>query len=91
MQKARLVLGSATPSLESWVQSGSEGALTLVCLTQRISRQALPPVHVIDMRHELAEGHKRLVSRALMDRLAVLPEQGEQAVVLVPRRGYSPF
>ena len=91
MQKARLVLGSATPSLESWVQSGSEGPLTLVRLTQRISRQALPPVHVIDMRHELAEGHKRLVSRALMDRLAALPEQGEQAVVLVPRRGYSPF
>ena len=91
MQQARLVLGSATPSLESWIQSGSDGALTLVRLTQRISRQSLPPVHVIDMRHELAEGHKRLVSRALMDRLAALPEQGEQAVVLVPRRGYSPF
>ena len=91
MQQARLVLGSATPSLESWIQSGPDGALTLVRLTQRISRQSLPPVHVIDMRHELAEGHKRLVSRALMDRLAALPEQGEQAVVLVPRRGYSPF
>jgi len=91
MQQARLVLGSATPSLESWIQSGSDGPLTLVRLTERISRQALPPVHVIDMRHELAEGHKRLVSRALMDRLAALPEQGEQAVVLVPRRGYSPF
>jgi primosomal protein N' (replication factor Y) len=48
-------------------------------------------VHVVDMRHELADGHKRLVSRPLMERLAALPEQGEQAVVLVPRRGYSPF
>ena len=91
IQRARLVLGSATPSLESWVQCGPDRALTLVRLTQRISRQALPPVHVIDMRHELAEGHRRLVSRPLMDRLAALPEQGEQAVVLVPRRGYSPF
>ena len=91
MQQARLVLGSATPSLESWIQSGPDGALTLVRLTERISRQSLPPVHVIDMRHELAEGHKRLVSRALMDRLAALPEQGEQAVVLVPRRDTAPF
>ena len=88
---ARVVLGSATPSLDSWVQLQPEGPLQLGRLTQRISKQVLPPVHVIDMRHELAEGHRRLLSRPLMDRLAALPEKGEQAVVLVPRRGYSPF
>ena len=90
-QNARLVLGSATPSLESWLQCAPDGALTLVRLQHRISRQPLPPVHVVDMRLELAEGHRRLISRPLMDRLAALPEHGEQAVVLVPRRGYSPF
>ena len=88
---ARVVLGSATPSLDSWVQLRPEGPLQLGRLTQRISKQALPPVHVIDMRHELAEGHRRLISRPLMERLAALPEKHEQAVVLVPRRGYSPF
>ena len=88
---ARVVLGSATPSLDSWVQLHPEGPLQLGRLTQRISKQALPPVHVIDMRHELAEGHRRLISRPLMERLAALPEKHEQAVVLVPRRGYSPF
>jgi primosomal protein N' (replication factor Y) len=88
---ARLVLGSATPSVESWLHSQPGGPLRLARLKERISKQRLPPVYVVDMRHELADGHKRLVSRPLMERLAALPEQGEQAVVLVPRRGYSPF
>lgn len=43
------------------------------------------------MRQELAEGHRRLVSRPLMERLEALPGSGGQAVVLVPRRGYSSF
>jgi primosomal protein N' (replication factor Y) len=88
---ARLILGSATPSVESWLHSQPGGPLRLARLKERISKQHLPPVYVVDMRHELADGHKRLVSRPLMERLAALPEKGEQAVVLVPRRGYSPF
>ena len=87
----RLLLGSATPSLETWIQLAPEGPLVLARLQTRISAQPLPPVQIIDMRHELADGHRRLISRALMDRLSKLPEQGEQAVVLVPRRGYSTF
>ena len=87
----RVVLGSATPSLDSWAQLEPAGELRLSRLRQRISRQPLPPVHVVDMRLELEDGHRRLISRPLMERLAALPESGEQAVVLVPRRGYSPF
>ncbi|QNJ32316.1 primosomal protein N' [Synechococcus sp. PROS-9-1] len=87
----RVLLGSATPSLETWIQLAPEGPLALARLQTRISAQPLPPVQIIDMRHELADGHRRLISRALMDRLSKLPEQGEQAVVLVPRRGYSTF
>ena len=87
----RVLLGSATPSLETWIQLAPEGPLALARLQQRISTQPLPPVQIIDMRHELADGHRRLISRALMDRLSKLPEQGEQAVVLVPRRGHSTF
>jgi primosomal protein N' (replication factor Y) len=87
----RVLLGSATPSLETWTQLAPAGPLALARLTQRISQQELPPVHVIDMRLELADGNKRLISRALMDRLARLPGSGDQAVVLVPRRGYSSF
>lgn len=89
---ARLLLGSATPSLETWLAcQGPRPRCRLLQLPQRIGARPLPPVHLVDMRMELAEGHRRLVSRPLMDRLERLSEAGGQAVVLVPRRGYSSF
>ena len=89
---ARLLLGSATPSLETWQAcQGADPHCHLLELPQRIGGRPLPPVHVVDMRQELAEGHRRLVSRPLMERLERLRESGGQAVVLVPRRGYSSF
>ena len=92
LEGARLVLGSATPSLETWLRCRGPSADTLLLeLPERIARRPLPPVRVVDMRNELAEGHRRLISRALMERLRQLPERGEQGVVLVPRRGYRTF
>ena len=89
---AQLVLGSATPSLETWLAcQGAAASTHLLRLPQRIGERPLPAVRVVDMRHELAEGHRRLVSRALMGRLEHLRERGEQAVLLVPRRGYRAF
>ena len=89
---ARLLLGSATPSLESWrICHETPPHSQLLQLRQRIGGRSLPPVHLVDMRQELAEGHRRLVSRPLMERLEALPGSGGQAVVLVPRRGYSSF
>lgn len=89
---ARLLLGSATPSLETWQAcEGLQPGWRMLQLPQRIGGRPLPPVHLVDMRQELAEGHRRLVSRPLMERLERLQDSGEQAVVLVPRRGYSSF
>jgi primosomal protein N' (replication factor Y) (superfamily II helicase) len=93
---ARLVLGSATPSLETWwrCQSGPQGLpgdTRLLPLPERIGQRPLPPVRLVDMRQELVDGHRRLISRPLMARLERLKETGEQAVVLVPRRGYRSF
>jgi len=93
---ARLLLGSATPSLESWLACRQElgqpvPPTTLVRLPERISGQRDAPVLVVDMRLELAEGNRRLISRALRGRLDRLRDQDGQAVVLVPRRGYSSF
>jgi len=93
---ARLLLGSATPSLESWlawaVQPGQPApAASLLRLPERISGQGDAPVRVVDMRLELAEGNRRLISRALKGGLERLRQQEGQAVVLVPRRGYSSF
>ena len=89
---ARLVLGSATPSLETWLScQGAQADTRLLRLPERIGSRPLPAVRLVDMRLELAEGHRRLISRALMGRLQQLQERGEQAVVLVPRRGYRSF
>jgi len=89
---ARLVLGSATPSLETWLDcQGPEAATQLLRLPERIGQRPLPPVRLVDMRQELAEGHRRLLSRPLLERLGRLQERQEQAVVLVPRRGYHAF
>ena len=92
LEGARLLFGSATPSLEHWLLSQQDNsAMGLLELRDRIAARPLPPVHVVDMRQELASGHRRLLSRPLLDRLMQLPERQEQAVVLVPRRGYSTF
>ena len=98
---ARLVLGTATPSLETWLAAqpeppgaGAPAALPPIRrleLPERIGQRALPPVRLVDMRLELAEGHRRLLSRPLLERLGRLQERHEQAVILVPRRGYHAF
>jgi primosomal protein N' (replication factor Y) (superfamily II helicase) len=87
---AVLLLGSATPALETWL-SCRQGDTTLLQLPERIGARPLPPVHLVDMRLELAEGHRRLFSRPLLERLQQVQARAEQAVVLVPRRGYRAF
>ncbi len=88
---ARVVLGSATPSLSTWKELSPNGSISVAKLTRRISEKPLPKVQVVDMREEFAAGHRKLISRLLMNSLASLPKTGEQAVILVPRRGYSSF
>ncbi len=88
---ARVVLGSATPSLFTWSNLAPRGVISLARLTRRIADKPLPGVVVVDMRQELTEGHRQLLSRTLIDKLSALKESGEQAVILVPRRGYSSF
>ncbi len=88
---AKVVLGSATPSLTTWKRLLPSGTIAVAKLSRRISDNPLPSVMVVDMRQELRDGHRKLLSRPLLDRLSLLPEAGEQAVVLVPRRGYNSF
>ena len=81
---AKVVLGSATPSLATWRKLRPKGDISVARLSRRIADRPLPKVYVIDMRQELAAGNRRLVSRSLLERLSLLPQKNEQAIILVP-------
>ncbi|WP_307761291.1 primosomal protein N' [uncultured Phascolarctobacterium sp.] len=95
LKRARLssvpvVLGSATPDLESFYKA-RQGVYTHLHLLQRANGSLLPQVEIADMRLELQRGNKSVLSSALSDALLQTAAQGEQAIVLLNRRGYSTF
>jgi primosomal protein N' (replication factor Y) (superfamily II helicase) len=86
---AVIVLGSATPSLESWHNS-VQGRYTRIAMNDRVKNRPLPEVELIDMRREFQEsGRDQLFSRSLIDQTRQTLERGEQAIILLNRRGYS--
>ncbi|MFN2432287.1 MAG: primosomal protein N' [Gemmatimonadota bacterium] len=82
------VLGSATPSLESYANALA-GKYELLALPRRVSRRDLPEVQVVDLRGRPEA--ERILSRELRDALAVALERGEQGLLLLNRRGFSAF
>ncbi|MDR2711770.1 MAG: primosomal protein N' [Clostridiales bacterium] len=87
---AQLLLGSATPSLESW-QRALTGEYSLLKLERRFHQPRLPQVRVVDMREELRRGNRRIFSRLLEDELASRLAAGEQSLLFLNRRGYYTF
>ena len=86
---AVVVLGSATPSLESW-QNSAQGKYTRIQMSERVMNRPLPEVELIDMRREFQEtGQEQLFSRSLVQQIQAALERGEQALILLNRRGYS--
>jgi primosomal protein N' (replication factor Y) len=86
-----VVLGSATPGLESRYNAG-RGKYTLLELRQRVEKRPLPAVEVIDMRQEFLETRKQnLFSRRLVTAVEEKVAAGEQVMVLLNRRGFSSF
>jgi primosomal protein N' (replication factor Y) len=84
-----VVLGSATPSLESW-QNAERGRYARVEILERVMARPLPKVEMIDMREEFREtGQEQLFSRRLIEETQATIDRGEQAIVLINRRGYS--
>lgn len=87
--RAAVVLGSATPSLESW-HNAETGKYTLIEMRERVNHRPMPVVELVDMRREFQEtGADRLFSRALVDETRETLARGEQAIILLNRRGYS--
>ena len=87
---APLILGSATPDLESYHKAVT-GEYEHLRLTKRATGSALPNVEIVDMRKELAERNFSVLSRKLKQALVTTASSGEQAIVLLNRRGYSTF
>jgi primosomal protein N' (replication factor Y) (superfamily II helicase) len=90
MANAAVVLGSATPSLESYFNA-TKNKYALIELPDRVEQRPLPEVEVVDMRQELQEtGHEQVISRKLATEIKERLERKEQVMVLLNRRGYSP-
>jgi primosomal protein N' (replication factor Y) len=90
MTGAVVVLGSATPSLESYYNA-KKNKYALVELPDRVERRPLPEVEIVDMRQEFQEtGQEQVISRKLAEEIRERLEKKEQVMVLLNRRGYSP-
>jgi primosomal protein N' (replication factor Y) len=90
MANGVVVLGSATPSLESYYNA-KKNKYALVELPDRVEQRPLPEVEIIDMRQEFQEtGQEQVISRKLAAEIKERFDRKEQVMVLLNRRGYSP-
>jgi primosomal protein N' (replication factor Y) (superfamily II helicase) len=85
-----LILGSATPSLETYARAKKD-VYQLLEMLERVNDVKLPTVDVVDMREELKAGNRSMFSTALYDKLSDRLSRGEQSVLFLNRRGYSTF
>lgn len=89
LSAAAVVLGSATPSLESW-HNVAACKYTLLRLSRRIANRPLPQVELVDMRQEFREtAQEQIFSRQLISETQAALDRGEQALILLNRRGFS--
>ncbi|MCL6570807.1 MAG: primosomal protein N' [Bacillus sp. (in: Bacteria)] len=85
-----VVLGSATPSLESFARA-QKNVYHLLSLPSRMNNQPLPSTEIIDMREELREGNRSMFSRKLLEMLQDRIAKKQQAVLFLNKRGHSSF
>lgn len=88
--KCPVVLGSATPALESYARA-VKGNYHLLTMTKRMNNSAMPDVELVDMRDELHKGNRSMFSIPLKEKIEERLTRGEQVVLFLNRRGYSTF
>ncbi|MEN9870115.1 MAG: hypothetical protein RLZZ171_1103, partial [Cyanobacteriota bacterium] len=106
LENCPLVLGSATPSLESLTAVGAirpkglssrrespqqNETVFYLSLPERIASRPLPQVSIIDLRQELSRGNRSIFSLSLQQAIAEMKSQGQQGILFIPRRGHSTF
>jgi len=87
---AVVLLGSATPTVETYYQA-QKGGFQLLKLSKRVESRSLPQIEVVDLRQEIKEGNRSMFSRSLQANLAEVLQKGEQAILFLNRRGFSSF
>lgn len=85
-----LVLGSATPSVESF-QEAEEERITLLSLPERAASAQLPTVHIVDLAQGYKAGKPTILSAELQTKLKATLERNEQCILFLNRRAYAPF
>ncbi|BAL83761.1 putative primosomal protein N' [Selenomonas ruminantium subsp. lactilytica TAM6421] len=90
IHQAILLLGSATPSLESYYRA-KNGEFTLLNMPKRIGNLPLPLVQCVDMRNELRMGNRHIMSAALRQLIETTMAQNQQIIIMLNRRGFSTF
>ena len=90
IHRCPLVLGSATPSIESF-QEAEDEKLTLLSLPERAANAQLPTVHIEDLSNGYRLGKPAILSEPLVQELEATLDRGEQAILFLNRRAYAPF
>ena len=95
LENCPLILGSATPSLESWVSAKDEKRephpSLYLSLPKRVYDRPMPAIEIVDMRQELRDRNGSIFSRSLQSALRQLKERGQQGLLFIHRRGHSTF
>lgn len=87
---AVMVLASATPKIEDFYRA-KNGELKLLTLERRANMSIMPEIYVTDMRQELKDGNKSMISRRLKSEIEENLKRGEQTILFLNRRGFSTF
>lgn len=82
------ILGSATPSLESW-HNAQVGKYRLLQLTQRVDNRQLPKLHVVDMKYERYQRSQAIFSQLLLEKIQATLDAKRQIILFINRRGYA--
>lgn len=90
MESALLLLGSATPAIETYHRAMT-GEVKLLSLSQRTAGAVMPRVIIEDMRQSFRKGYRGVISLPLQERLSQGLINGEQSILFINRRGYSPM
>lgn len=86
----KVILGSATPSLESYARA-KKGVYGLVTLLERVNHQPLPRVVVVDVNQQLRRKDSYIITKPLRDAIEDRLRKNEQIIILLNRRGYNPI